>query len=100
MENNQLFFEVFGVKGINCTAFLEINRVHPPIKIFVDYDGNYFCGGECFNKEPDFKVSLTDSGFTFCIHLDEYKEFIMPGTLFRFNIYGKDFSNCSKRTDG
>ena len=91
-ENNQLLFEVFGVKGINCTAFLEINRVHPPIKIFVDYDGNYFCGGECFNKEPDFKVSLTDSGFTFCIHLDEYKEFIMPGTLFRFNIYGKDFA--------
>ena len=91
-ENNQLSFEVFGVKGINCTAFLEINRLHPPLKVSVAYDGNYVCGGACFNEAPNFNVKLTDSGFTFSINLDDFKDFIVPGSLLRFNIYGKDFA--------
>ena len=91
-EGSKLLFEVSGVRGKGCTAFLEINRIHPPLKVVLAPDGNYTCGGACFNNAPDFKVTLTDSGFSFVIDLDDFKDFLVPGAPLRFNIYGENFA--------
>ena len=91
-ENNTLQFELFGVRGKGCIAFLEINRLHPPLKVNVAKDDNYTSGGACFNEKPDFNVTITQTGFTFKVNLDDYKDFIVPNSLLRFNIYSKDFA--------
>ena len=91
-EGSKLCFEISGVRGKGCTAFLEINRLHPPLKVVFASDDNYTCGGACFNNAPDFKVTLTDSGFSFVIDLDDFKDFLVPGAPLRFNIYGENFA--------
>ena len=91
-ENNSLFFEISGVRGKGCTFFLEVNRIHPPLKVVLASDDNYTVGGACFNDRPDFKVKLTNDGISFVIDLDEFAAFLVPGAPLRLNVCGENFA--------
>ena len=91
-QGSKLFFEISGVRGKGCTFFLEINRLHPPLKVVLSPDDNFNVGGACFTDAPDFNVQITNDGISFVIDLDNFKDFLVPGAPLRLNIFGDGFS--------
>ena len=91
-EGKKLHFELEGIRGKKCVFFLEINRIHPPLRITFSPDGHRDIGGACFSKVPALTFEETPSGIAFTVDLKDFADFLVPGAPLRLNVFGDDFS--------
>jgi len=91
-EGSKLFFELEGMENRDCTVFLELNRNHPPLKIFFKKEGTIGTGGTVFLTPPDYRIKKENGLFTFEVDLAEFSGFLRDGVPLRFNVCGDNFA--------
>ena len=91
-EGRKLRFELEGVRGKKCVFFLELNRIHPPLKVTFYPDGRHDVGGACFSQVPDLEFRETETGAAFTVDLEVFADFLVPGAPLRLNVYGDGFA--------
>ena len=91
-EGSKLFFELEGMENRDCTVFLELNRNHPPLKIFFKKEGTIGTGGTVFLTPPDYHIKKENGLFTFEVDLAEFSGFLRNGVPLRINVFGDDFA--------
>ena len=102
MENNiswsfeqngrKLSFVINNIDEKNCTFVLDINRNHPPLKVFHAADGSCSAGSSMYRFPPQFNLQKNGGQLTFSIDLDDYAEFIRWDFPLKVNVYGDDFA--------
>ena len=91
-EGSKLLFELEGMENRDCTIFLELNRNHPPLKIFFKKEGTIGTGGNVFLTPPDYHIKKENGRFTFEVDLADFSGFLRDNVPLRFNVYGDDFA--------
>ena len=91
-NGHKLTFFIDNIDGKNCTFVLDINRNHPPLKVFHAADGNFSAGSSMFRFPPKFNLKKDSGRLTFTVDLDDYAEFIRWDVPLKVNVYGDDFA--------
>ena len=91
-EGSKLFFELEGMENRDCTVFLELNRNHPPLKIFFKKEGTIGTGVTVFLTPPDYRIKKENGLFTFEVDLAAFSGFLRNGVPLRLNVFGDDFA--------
>ena len=91
-EGTELVFELEGIRGRDCTVFVELNRLHPPFKVFFKKEDEFVVSGSVYLEKPDIKLRKEDDIFQFRIDLADFSEFLRDGVPLRMNVFGDDFA--------
>lgn len=87
-----LSFEVEGIEGRDCTVFLELNRLHPPFKVFFKKEGEHVISGSVYLERPDIQLRKENGVFHFQLDLADFDGFLRDGVPLRINVFGDDFA--------
>ena len=89
-EPGKLCFELDGMKDRDCIVALELNRLHPPVKVKFTKEGHTAIFGNVYPGTPDFKIKKEEGHFTFEIDLKDYEDFMRKDVPLRINVLVDD----------
>ena len=78
------------MKDRDCIVALELDRIHPPIKVKFTKEGHTAIFGNVYPGTPDFNIRKEEDHFTFEIDLKDYEDFMRKDVPLRINVLVDD----------
>ena len=89
-KGDQLCFELEGMKDKDCTVALEMNRIHPPIKVKFTKEGHHMVCSNVYPATQNMVIRKENDLFTFEVDLKLYADFMREGVPLRINVIVDD----------